>query len=607
MKKIWIAVGIILLISLAGFALLTTQQQETASSLALSTVAPPLMSTPVEEVEAVVVDQTEEEVPTPTIEPVLPPGIVAGVVLNDEGPVQDAVVRVRATENKTLTAADGSFSLTVLDETDPISITAWVDGYYGGAETIAPGLVPITITLKRYHTTDNVHYKFASAEKCAECHPNYAEWQADAHSQSSVNPRFLTMYTGKDVHGNEPVVKRNSSGLPLPPEPGDVYYGPGFKVDFPDRTGNCAACHTPMAASLETTNTCGWSGCHSEITSSFSDQVPPGVSPTNLYEVAAEGINCDFCHKIGEVVLDSETQLPYAAKPGISSMKIYRPPEGEDIFFGTFDDAPGQDSYLPLQEESAFCAPCHYGVFDGVVGSHEVTGGIEIYNSYGEWLNSPYSDPETGQSCQDCHMPVGVDYDFIVYPEQGGFRRDPGKINNHQMPGAADEALLKNAVMMTTTATADDDQIMVSVNITNDKTGHHIPTGAPLRQMILLVGARDADRNVLSLQAGPVLPEWTGDFSGQPGQYYAKILEDEWTGEIPTAAFWRDIRLVEDTRIPALATDTREFVFETTGQGPVTIETQLIFRRAFQDLMEQKGWNDPDIVMAEETLIINVP
>jgi hypothetical protein len=415
------------------------------------------------------------------------------------------------------------------------------------------------------------------------------------------------MYTGQDVYGNEAEAERDPSGLPLPPEPGAPYYGPGFKLDYPSRPGNCAACHTPMASSLEPENTCGWSGCHSNVTASFSDKVPYGISPVNLVDVAAEGINCDFCHKIGDVVLDPETQLPWAAKPGISSMKIYRPPEGEDIFFGTFDDAPGKDSYLPLQEESAFCAPCHYAVFDGVVGSHDVTGGIQIYNSYGEWLDSPYSDPVTGQTCQDCHMPANVDYNYIVYPEQGGFRRDPVGIHNHQMPGAGDETLLKNAVSMTTTATAESSQIVVNVDITNDKTGHHVPTGVPLRQMLLVVEAQDADGNRLLLQEGAELPAWTGNLAGQPGRYYAKILEDEWTGETPTAAFWRDIRLVEDTRLPALATDTGHYIFVAPEHSPVTVKTQLIFRRAFQKVMEQKGWNDPDIVMAEEIIVVDMP
>jgi hypothetical protein len=122
-----------------------------------------------------------------------------------------------------------------------------------------------------------------------------------------------------------------------------------------------------------------------------------------------------------------------------------------------------------------------------------------------------------------------------------------------------------------------------------------------------VVEAQDADGNPLLLQEGAELPAWTGNLAGQPGRYYAKILEDEWTGEIPTAAFWRDIRLVEDTRLPALATDTGQYVFAAPGQGSVIVKTQLIFRRAFQKVMEQKGWNDPDIVMAEETIVVDMP
>jgi hypothetical protein len=82
-------------------------------------------------------------------------------------------------------------------------------------------------------------------------------------------------------------------------------------------------------------------------------------------------------------------------------MRLFRPTEGDDLFFGTFDDVTRPaDSYLPLLEESAFCAPCHYGVFDGVAGDMTVADGVVIYNSYGEWLDSPYSDPETGRTCQ---------------------------------------------------------------------------------------------------------------------------------------------------------------------------------------------------------------
>jgi hypothetical protein len=159
---------------------------------------------------------------------------------------------------------------------------------------------------------------------------------------------------------------------------------------------------------------------------------------------------------------------------------------------------------------------------------------------------------------------------------------------------------------METSAQLVGDEVLVDVSIINDQTGHHVPTGAPLRHMMLVVQTRDADGNLLALHDGPVLPDWTGNYADQPGRYYAKILEDEWTGEAPTAAYWRNIHLVEDTRLAAFATDTSQYIFEAPAEGPVTIETRLIFRRAFQKLMEEKGWDDPDITMEEDTVVIDL-
>jgi hypothetical protein len=540
----------------------------------------------------------------PIPRPLLPPGVVAGHVLDDNGPVSGAIVRIQNTDIQTVSAADGSFTLSNIAITEPISVTAWIDGYYNGAATAIVGLVPITIPVRAYHTDDNPLYRFQPAEDCGTCHLELAEWQADAHSQSAVNVRFLTLYKGTDIAGNQSELPRDAAGLPLPPEPGQPYFGPGFKADFPDRTGNCAACHTPMASRIESDNTCAWSGCHTEFTASISDQVPPGVSPTSLTHVAAEGITCDFCHKIGDVILNEETGLPLSAKPGISSMKLLRPPDEEhDLFLGTFDDVPSPDSYLPLQAESAFCAPCHYGVFGGIAGGHEVSGGVSIYNSFGEWLDSPYSDPETGQTCQDCHMPP-VDYDYFVYPDKGGLPRGGDRIHNHLMPGANDKTLLQNSVTITSTARREADELWVEISLANDQTGHYVPTGTPLRQMILVVRATDLNGTPLRLSSGPTLPGWTGSLAEQPGKYFAKILQDEWTGEVPTAAFWRDIKLVEDTRLATLATDTSQYTFDAPETGPVTIEARLIFRRAFAELMTQKGWDDPDIVMEEAVITV---
>ncbi len=195
-----------------------------------------------------------------------------------------------------------------------------------------------------------------------------------------------------------------------------------------------------------------------------------------------EGVACDFCHKVWDVRLDPNTRLPEPGLPGVLSFKLRRPSAGHQFFAGPFDDvAPGDDTYTPVQRESAYCAPCHRGMFWGVL----------VYDSYGEWLASPYSDPKTGKTCQDCHMPrTGASH--FALPRKGGRARDPDTLRSHTMPGAADAVLLRNAVSMTVSPTRREGEIVVDIAIVNDRTGHHVPTDSPLRNVLLIVSATDA-------------------------------------------------------------------------------------------------------------------
>jgi len=89
---------------------------------------------------------------------------VEGVVYDANGPVVGATVRVRATDNKTTTAADGSFTLGGLTASVPVSVTAWAEGYFVGWTSAVPGTEAVTITLKPYYTTDNPDYTWFSLE-----------------------------------------------------------------------------------------------------------------------------------------------------------------------------------------------------------------------------------------------------------------------------------------------------------------------------------------------------------------------------------------------------------------------------------------------------------
>ena len=558
---------------------------------------------------------------------------VSGTVTDTDGPVAGALVRVQTTANHTYTADDGGFTIDGLPTEESVTLVAWAEGYIFGWTEAHGGDDDVSIELHPHNRVDNSVYDWEPSANCGECHPSFAEWERDAHSQSAVNTRFLTMYNGTDVEGNRSRNSNYYTGLPRTRDPDDPYYGPGFKLDFPKRDGNCAACHTPMASKLDADNSCGWNGCHMQETSDASDELPDGVSPNEAVGVAAEGISCDFCHKIGAVNFYTDTVLPDPAMPGILSLTLYRPKTGEDLLMGTVDDvARPKDSFNQLHGESAFCSACHYGVNDTT----------EIYNSYGEWLDSSYSSPDSGQTCQDCHMPVAprltssmetvvqtaawlenasgralpaglgklasrAQRSYFVFPEKGGLFRELEQIHLHQMPGSTDEQFLKSAIALEVRAEIEGAELVVNTQVSNTGAGHHYPTGSPLRQVLLVVRATDGSGNELLLTEGGKLPDWAGDVAGEAGEGFAKILRDTLTGEEPTFSHWRLVELVEDTRIPAQTARSSTFRFAAEGEEvqagqSLNVEVQLIYRRAFQQLQEWKGWTDPDIILASEQI-----
>jgi len=553
---------------------------------------------------------------TPTVINLTPfPHTVSGIVKDANGPVANAIVQLHGVQEQVRTNARGAFQLFGLSGTTPITVTAWSDGYYVGYTVMNPsvpgwqGFNAVDILLKAVPQTDNTQYPWFSfngvkgSASCGLCHRDYKEWLVDAHSQSAVNPRFLSVYTGTDAKGNlgQPVTL-NDKGVANPPDPSKPYYGPGFQLDNPSRAGNCATCHTPVASKVPNTQNCGWSGCHTSLTIERSNGIiAPATLPIGTTGDGKEGITCDFCHKIAEAIIDPQTRLPKPDMPGILSYRLTRPEDGQQVFYGTLVDVPRRDTYLPLLDKSEFCAPCHYGVFGGVVGSGMVTGGVTVYNSYGEWLNSPYSDPKTGKTCQECHMPV-VPEKFFVFPEAGGLTRDYVQLHNHTMPGAYDEKLLQNSVTLKAQTARTGGSLQVDVRITNDQVGHDIPTDMPTRQMILVVEATDANGQALKLVKGPLNPAHAGNYGGQPGKTFMKVLRDDWTNEAPTAAYWRPVTLLEDTRLPALATDATQYTFDLPAGQTAQLKVRLVFRRNYQKLMQEKGWTDADILMEEATI-----
>jgi hypothetical protein len=321
---------------------------------------------------------------------------------------------------------------------------------------------------------------------------------------------------------------------------------------------------------------------------------------------------CEFCHKIGDVYLNPATGLPYPNAPGALSYRLHRTFPGSVLFFGPLDDVTRRVSYLPLEKKSQFCAPCHQFSF----------WGTPIYQSFEEWLNSPY--PAQGIECQTCHMPWDTTgyrevVPYFVYPEHGGLIRDPSTLASHLDLGVKDPEFMQQTVSMTVQAQGWPGYVDVTVAISNVFAGHHVPTDYPGRNMVLVLRAEDEAGNELRHLSGPVVPDWGGtgsaanDYAGRPGKGFAKVLRDAVTGEWPVVNYWKPTLIHSDNRIPALQADVSHYRFASivtasaAGAGAqVHVVAELWFRRLFIEQARQKGWDSADLLMAKASTAVPV-
>jgi YVTN family beta-propeller protein len=471
-------------------------------------------------------------------------------------PIDGASVRVRATVERTLSDDSGRFRLVVPVTGEATTITAWSEGYHpAGVDVIAPQH-GVTIALVEHPAGDNPDHTWYTSMPdpsapigCGHCMTDFPQWRDNAHGGAGTNPRFFSMYNGTIVDGYDTV-------------------SPSYKEDFPGTAGNCATCHAPGAAANR----------------------PFSADMNQLEGVETEGVFCDFCHKIGAVYLDPSTGLPYRNMPGVLSYRLSRPPSDTHMFFGPHDDVPRRVAYLELEKQSEFCAPCHHLSF----------WGTPIYTSFAEWLASPYSDPETGQTCQDCHMPRDGST-FFVPPELGGVIRPTETLPSHLQRGVGDRDLMERTLDLAVAARREGHLIDVTVRVTNIGAGHHVPTDHPGRHLLLLIEATDGWGASLRQLTGPVVPPWGGGLAGTPGTGYAKLLRDVVTGEWPVVSYWRQVLIVGDTRLPALASDITRYTFSAPS-GDARITVRVVFRRLFEHLAARYRWPSGELTMAERTV-----
>ncbi|HZT79510.1 MAG TPA: hypothetical protein VFA26_04795 [Gemmataceae bacterium] len=480
-----------------------------------------------------------------------PPGCpaLAGEVRDADGPVAGARVRVKGEGDSVLADAVGRFQLPwPADGGDqprrsPGRVTAWKEGYFiGGA---AVGRLPLRVSLTPLPADDNEHYAWVDPapdprrpQNCGNCHAEiYREWAASGHARAATGKHFLNLYDGSDWDG----------------EPGA---GWSLAGEHPFGKGVCSACHAP--------------------TMPFDAQTYFDIR--NAKGVAAQGVHCDYCHKVRGVSAGT-----IGLTHGRFNLELLRPREGQ-IFFGPLDDVDrGEDACSPLYHDSRYCASCHEGVVFGV----------PVYTTYGEWQESQAR--REGKHCQTCHMaPTGRMANLA--PGKGGIRRDPRTLGNHFFFRGGKEEMLRECLKVSASVHRERGELRADVEVRAEGAGHRVPTGYIDRHLLLVVEGLDGQGRPAAARSGPRLPPAAGkSLAGSRGRLYGRLLTD--FDGISPAPFWRSDGTVQDTRLTVGKPDRSAYVFRT---GVEAVRVRLIYRRFWQQVAEVKKWPDNETVVFEQ-------
>lgn len=256
-------------------------------------------------------------------------------------------------------------------------------------------------------------------------------------------------------------------------------------------------------------------------------------------QVSREGVNCDFCHSIYAVDLATPKD-PFRLNPGRTE-------------YGPYQNASSPAhlaAYSELHTRSELCAGCH---------QLKNSSGVIVLGTYSEWKEGPY--PERGIYCQNCHMPKVPDKP-IVDPN---VKRSGLLMTAHEFLGGHSEINLQHAATLRTDLQVESQKATVTVFVTNAESGHKLPTGTPVRKVILSVRLLDRKGNKIA----------------EKEKVYQKVLLDS-KGEVLTESYKMILdaaTVLSDNRIAPKETRLEKFEFELPpGSKPFSAESALRYQ-----------------------------
>jgi hypothetical protein len=285
----------------------------------------------------------------------------------------------------------------------------------------------------------------------------------------------------------------------------------GAEADFGVRARkNCLACHAPVAV----------------LTGDLE----------LIRKVSWEGVTCDYCHSIQEVTTtggNPKAKVEFTLVKSGPSKDLSSPAHGT--------------RFSPLHTSSLACITCH---------EYSNSQGFPVLATYSEWKKSTYG--KNGVGCQTCHM-YRIEGD-VVDPRV--IRSATLTLNLHEIPGGHSIQQLNKAIKADLSTTREGDQLRVVVKLTNRGAGHDVPTGSPLRQLILELHADSLAGHHFSEQR--IYRRTVADRSGA-------LLNRE------DLVFVKGARLVTDTRLAPGETKTETFSFPMPAGTQTRVKASLYY------------------------------
>jgi hypothetical protein len=256
-----------------------------------------------------------------------------------------------------------------------------------------------------------------------------------------------------------------------------------------------------------------------------------------IRKVSWEGVTCDYCHSIREVSTSGSNPVARVEFSNVKSgpSKNVVSPAHATVFSN-------------VHTSSLVCISCH---------EYRNALGFAVLTTYSEWKDSPSA--KEGQQCQSCHM-FKVQGDIV---DPGVKRSSEKGINLHQMPGGHSVEQLNKAMKAQLLTAREAGQLKVTVKLTNAGAGHYVPTGSPMRKMIL-----------------EVLVEPEGGIPASRQEItYARSISDQ-KGEIlqrEHSAFLKGARVVKDTRFAPRETRAQELLFNVPPDKHLKVVANLYY------------------------------